>query len=135
MKSLLLAGRTAVCSMFTLIITKSKAKLARMLNHRPALKRGLLVLLLFAVLAVPLAALFGVWAASLWALVLAAVFLGLGAERTSTDWDAMFALPAPRYFKFWQWHALERKRYFAVLAALAMGQLFVLILPALWGLV
>ena len=135
MKSLLLAGRTAVRSFFTLITTRAKANLGRMLDHRPALKRGLLVLLLFAVLAVPLTALFGGWATFVWALMLAAVFIGLGAERDSTDWDAVFALPALRHFKFWRWHGLERKRYVAVLAALALGQILAFIIPAIWGLI
>jgi len=135
MKSLLLVGRTAVRSFFTLITTRAKAKLATMLDRRPALKRGLLVLLLFAILAVPLTALGSGWAAFVWAVMLAAVFIGLGAERDSTDWDAIFALPALRHFKFWRWQALERKRYVAVLVALVFGQASGLIIPVIWGLI
>ena len=55
------------------------------------------------------------------ALVLAGVFLGLGTERASTDWDDVFALPHPVDFLFWRWHSLERKRYTAVLITLMIS--------------
>ena len=137
MKSLLLAWRTAVWSAFNRTLSTFSAKISGVLSgalySRPALKRGLLVLLLFGVPALPLTVLFGAFAPATWGLVLGAVFLGLGAERASTDWDDMFALPAPRNFKFWHWHALERKRYLAVLAALITGQILVLISSMIWG--
>ena len=127
MKSLLLAWRTAVQTWAARHIAAARLKILAVLYSRPALKRGLLALLLFAPLALLLIFIFNALAAAVWGLVLAAVFLGLGAERASTDWDEVFALPALRNFAFWRWHPLERKRYFAVLTAIIASVLCLLI--------
>ena len=135
MKSLLLAGRTAVRSFFVRLFGAFRSKISGAFRARPALRRGLLVFFLFCVPALPLVLVAGSFSLLLWACVLAAVFLGLGAERASTNWDDVFALPAARHFKFWRWQALERRRYQAVLCALGVGQALVLLIPVLWGII
>jgi len=127
MKSLLLAWRIAVRSWAARHIAAARLKILAVLYSRPGLKRGLLTLLLFAPLALMFTFVFNVLAAVMWGLVVAAVFLGLGAERASTDWDEFFALPALRNFAFWRWHPLERKRYFSVLATLIASVLCLLV--------
>lgn len=93
------------------------------LNMRPGLKRGLFAFALYGALALP-AAVAGVpLLAMLWAPALVMLFLGMGAERASLEWDPVFALPRARDFAFWRWHALEKKRFSAVLIALGFGLL------------
>ncbi len=112
------------------LISAPYAAMGRFFYARPALKRGLLALCLFGLLALPLQLVFAAGVA-LWACFLLGLFLGMGAERACTDWGDTFALPRPRDFAFWRWHALERKRFCAVLIALAAG----LLASTLWGLV
>lgn len=103
------------------IYLKLKAAIGRFFYVRPALKRAFLVLALF----LPFAAvshLAGVPDISVWAAVfLLALFWGMGAERATIDWDPVFSLPPVKSFAFWRWHPLERKRFNAVLLALASG--------------
>jgi len=133
MKSLLLAWPAAARSFLVRLLAKVRAQLTASFYSRPALKRGLLVFGLFTALALPLGLLAGQWGVVAWALVLAALFLGMGAERASTDWSEVFALPALRNFAFWRWHALERKRYVAALTALAIGFACSMALALLYG--
>ena len=93
-------------------------------NTRPGLKRGALVLTLFALVAVPACVVVPHAALSVsvvWALVLFALFLGMGAERAAVEWSPTFALPPLGAFAFWRWHTLEKKRFIAVIAALVLG--------------
>ncbi len=89
-------------------------------NTRPALKRACLVAVLYSVPTV-LAALFSVAAlvVGVWALMLLAVFWGMGAERAAIEWDKTFSLPPLSAFAFWRWHGLEKKRFIAVIVALS----------------
>jgi len=135
MKSLLLGAGASLGTFLRRVSAIFATKVLGALSSRPALMRALLVTALFGAVAVPVAALLGAGFGAVWALWLAALFLGMGAERDSTEWNVVFALPALRHFQFWRWQALERKRYQAVLFALAVGQLFVWLLPILWGLV
>lgn len=92
-------------------------------HTRPGLKRGVLVLLLFIVVVVPSAFLpvDALQVSGLWAAMLLMLFLGMGAERAAIEWSPVFALPPISTFAFWRWHALEKKRFLAVLCALAVG--------------
>jgi hypothetical protein len=112
---------------------------ARFLYRRPALKRALLALLLQQAMLLPFTLslpLHGNVLATFWALLfggfwtafLAGLFWGMAAERASTQWDSIFALPGPASFLPWRWHALERKCFIAVLATLAAGLLLTLAL-------
>ncbi|MEX0300285.1 MAG: hypothetical protein AB3N28_14520 [Kordiimonas sp.] len=88
---------------------------------RPGLRRGLFAFGLYAAIAVP-AEVVGVPVLAIgWATALFMLFLGMGAERSSLDWDPFFALPPARSFAFWRWHALEKKRFVAVVLALFFG--------------
>lgn len=91
---------------------------------RPGLRRAALVLALYAAGAA-LAALMLASAglALIWALVLLALFWGMGAERAALEWDPVFSLPPVSAFAFWRWHALEKKRFVATLLALGGGVL------------
>jgi hypothetical protein len=131
MKSLLLAVRRHVRSFLRSLQGKVTAKITKLLDRRPAVKRGLLVLVLYGLIGLPLTAAFGGVFAAIWALMLGCLFLGMGAERAAISWDSMFALPPLRSFQFWRWQALERKRFMAVLSALTGGVL----LTSIWGLV
>jgi len=113
-------------------IAKAKAALSASLgrffyaifNSRPALKRASLVAALYlvpALLAAPFSA--AVLVGGIWALMLLAVFWGMGAERAATDWDRVFSLPPVSSFAFWRWHGLEKKRFLAVIAVLCAGWL------------
>lgn len=104
----------------------------RFFYRRPALKRALLAFILQQVVLVPFALLGGHTslgfvhlAASFfcvgWTAFLFGVFWGMGAERASVEWDSVFALPTVASFRVWRWHALERKRFFAVIMALSTG--------------
>lgn len=106
--------------------------IGRFFYTRPALKRGALALGLQQLVLVPLGllanaadpGLMDVWAALIglqWSVFLIGLFWGMGAERAATDWDSVFALPPLRSFDFWCWHALEKKRFSAVLVALCSG--------------
>ncbi len=88
---------------------------------RPGFRRGLFALGLYAAIAVPAAIVGAQVLACVWAAGLFMLFLGMGAERASLDWDPVLALPPVRSFAFWRWHALERKRFLAVLVALSFG--------------
>jgi hypothetical protein len=99
-------------------------------NSRPGLKRGALVLVLYAGFSVPVMFVFG-WLAPIWALMLLALFWGMGAERASLEWDPVFALPPLSAFAFWRWHALEKKRFIAVLLALGGGVAATLLIEVL----
>ncbi|WP_262694490.1 hypothetical protein [Kordiimonas aquimaris] len=113
------------------IYTVSKAAVGKTISRffyalfhtRPGLKRGALVLLLFAAVVVPFSVFSGqmLYVSGLWALMLFALFLGMGAERAAIEWSPVFALPPISAFAFWRWHALEKKRFLAVLTALAVG--------------
>lgn len=113
MKKRLLAAKAA----FTAAL---KGFLGRFFYTRPALKRGVLVVGLmgpFVVLGHAVAApLLSVCVA----VVLLALFWGMGAERAATDWDPVFSLPPVSAFAFWHWQPLERKRFYAVLFALGI---------------
>lgn len=93
-------------------------------NTRPGLKRGVLVFVLFGLVALPAHLFLGgaaLVASLIWAFALFALFLGMGAERAAIEWSPVFVLPPLDAFVFWQWHALEKKRFLAVLCALALG--------------
>lgn len=106
------------------LIARAKAALSASLGRffytRPALKRAGLVALLYSA---PLltADLFSEAAVvgAVWALMLLSLFWGMGAERASVEWDDVFSLPPVGSFAFWRWHGLEKKRFLAVIAALA----------------
>ena len=122
MKNMFRRWRDAIRVFFV----KRLHSVGRFFYARPALKRGLFAFGLFAIIGLPVAAigvpaLSGIWGAALFAL-----FLGMGAERASLEWDPVFALPPVRNFAFWQWHGLEKKRFIAVVVALSTGLLFAL---------
>lgn len=128
MKSLYFAWRNAVRAFFvrlyTQISTQFSTSVSGIFTAKPALTRGWLVFGLYCVPAVPLA-LFGLHAATtVLAAVLLGLFLGMGAERASLEWSSSFSLPRLRSFCFWRWEVTERNRFYAVLIALAAGQLF-----------
>lgn len=114
------------------VIARAKAALSASLgrffytffNTRPALKRAALITGLYAVptLAAALVS-SAVLVGGIWALMLLALFWGMGAERAATEWDSIFSLPPLSAFAFWRWHGLEKKRFTAVLATLATGWL------------
>jgi len=110
-------------------MTRRLHRFSSVFTLRPALRRAGLVFGLYAVLALPMVLLGFLLPAGLWAVFLTALFLGLGAERASLEWDATFALPPVRSFAFWRWQALERKRFLGALAALGLG----LVLSIIWG--
>ena len=107
------------------LIETTMAVTGRFFYRRPALKRGMLALALYGVPVLTAAILpfpgviLTIGAA--WALALFMLFLGMGAERAALDWGPVFALPPLKSFAFWRWHALEKKRFLAVLLALATG--------------
>jgi len=117
MKSLLVAWPRAVRAFFA----RSFRTLSSFFAGRPALTRAWLVFALYGLLALPAVLLGTLLPAVAWALFLAALFWGMGAERASLEWDAVFTLPSPGSFAFWRWHALERKRFLSALAALVTG--------------
>lgn len=127
MKSLLLAWHLAVRFLAAKLWVRPAAIVARLLYRRPALKRGLLAF----GLVTPVNTLFlaaGLPAAGvLWACLLVAILIGIGAERVSTDWDDFFALPPVGSFLVWRWHALERKRFGGALVGLGLGVLLPLV--------
>lgn len=111
-----------------------KAAVGRFFYVHPVLKRAGLVFALLLLVLVPLGTFAVVGGDTLFALMLTCLmimwcaflfglFLGLGAERASVDWDNVFALPPLRAFAFWRWHAIERKRFLGVLGALFFGLL------------
>ena len=114
------------------LLVSLKSGLGRFFYTRPALKRFALVVGLHSVVLVPLVlletfggpgllALWLVLAFLGWSLFLLGLFWGFGAERAATEWDDVFALPPLSSLAFWRWHALEKKRFCAVLAALGTG--------------
>lgn len=108
---------------YVLVKAALSASLGRFFYTRPALKRGGLVL---AILVVPTLAGYLVdisilSVAAIWAPIVAALFLGMGAERAAIDWDPVFSLPPVSAFAFWRWHALEKKRFLAALSAVVVG--------------
>ena len=118
------------------LIAKAKAALSASLGRffytRPALKRAGLLAALYTVPTLVAAPMFSaVLIGSIWALVLLALFWGMGAERASTEWDAVFSLPRLSAFAFWRWHELEKKRFFAVFAALSVAWLLTFALAVL----
>ncbi|WP_417459222.1 hypothetical protein [Kordiimonas sp.] len=111
-----------------------KAAVGRFFYAHPTFKRAGLVFALQLVVLVPLGifatvggdALFALMLTcfmAMWCAFLTGLFLGLGAERASSDWDSIFALPPLQAFVFWRWHAIERKRFYGVLGAIFMGLL------------
>ena len=126
MKSLLLAWRKAVRA----LLAHSLHRFSGFFSAKPALLRGCVALVLHGLVAVPAAWFTSVVLAAAWAACLAMLFLGLGAERASTERGAVFALPPLASFAFWRWYALERRRYVATLAGLGLG----LLCNLLWGL-
>lgn len=95
-------------------------------NTRPGLKRGALMLILFAFVAMPVCIVVpdaALSASGIWALMLVCLFLGMGAERAAVEWSPTFALPPLSAFAFWRWHALEKKRFVCAVLALALGLL------------
>ncbi len=118
----------------TLSLSSLKAALGRFFYSHPTLKRAGLVFALQLVVLIPLGIFAAVGSDALFALMLTCLmimwcafliglFLGLGAERASMDWDSIFALPPVRAFAFWRWHAIERKRFLGVLGAIFLGLL------------
>lgn len=116
--------------------------IGRFFYARPALKRGALALVLQQLVVLPLVlaasgagiGLVDIFAALLclnWTVFLMGVFWGMGAERAALDWDDVFALPPLKAFDFWHWHALEKKRFIAVLVALMLGLLLAIVAGAL----
>ncbi len=106
--------------------------LGRFFYTRPSLKRAALIAALYA--APTLAGVLAVSAVlvgAVWALILLALFWGMGAERAATEWDSMFSLPPLSAFAFWRWHGLEKKRFIAVFATLATGWLVTISLAVL----
>lgn len=108
--------------------------LGRFFYPRPALKRAALALALQQLVLLPLGCLtaggptiiLAFWVLLIglaWTFFLFGLFWGMAAERASTEWDSIFALPTAQSFMPWRWHALERKRFLAVTFALAAGLL------------
>lgn len=130
MKSKLLAWLAAARAKRAVAARHIKEGLIAFLLPRQALKRGLLVAAMFsvgAVLSLPIFGIAGPWGC---AVIIAALFLGLGAERASTSWGAVFSLPAPGDFAFWRWRSPERRRFFASLASLGVCLLVLSLLGA-----
>ena len=99
------------------------AALGRFFYTRPAFKRALLAVALWAP-SILVQLMVGSNEIGLaWALLLAAFFWGMGAERAALDWDPVFSLPLLRSFAFWRWQPLERKRFLALAATLLTGGL------------
>lgn len=119
MKNMLMRWLSAIRTFFL----KRLHSVGRFFYTRPALKRGAFAFGLFAVIGLPVAAVGVPMLSGLWAVALLALFLGLGAERASLEWDPVFALPPVRNFAFWRWHGLEKKRFTAVIVALGIGLL------------
>jgi hypothetical protein len=118
------------------------SSIGRFFYTRPALKRGALALVLQQLVVLPLGliaagsgvGLVDIWAALVslqWTIFLVGLFWGMGAERASTEWDGTFALPPLKSFDFWRWHALEKKRFMAVLVSLMGGLLLATFVGAL----
>lgn len=124
MKSLQLAWLGAARQQLSAGLQQIWKHICRYIYPRMGLKRGILVAGLFSAGAGLLGPVFGFEALVAWALIIAAVFLGLGAERATTDWGSVFGLPSPRDFVFWAWRPVERKRYWATLVSLLLCLLF-----------
>ncbi len=108
--------------------------LGRFFYPRPALKRAALALALQQIVLLPLSCLtaggptiiLAFWVLLLglaWTFFLFGLFWGMAAERASTEWDSIFALPTAQSFMPWRWHAFERKRFLTVTCALSAGLL------------
>ncbi len=107
------------------------AAIGRFFYVRPALKRAILVLMLFLPFAAVshLVAVPGIAVCA--AVFLLAFFWGMGAERAALDWDPVFSLPPVKSIAFWRWQPLERKRFKAVSLVLAFSTSVVFLAKAL----
>jgi len=132
MKHTLLRWLNAMCTFFMKRLRIVGRFFYAQTHRRSALKRGLFSFGLYGAIALPAAIIGMPVLAAFWALALLTLFLGMGAERASLEWDPVFALPPARNFAFWRWHALEKKRFLAVLFALASGLLLSLTSRGAW---
>ncbi|MBL4838484.1 MAG: hypothetical protein JKY34_12990 [Kordiimonadaceae bacterium] len=123
MKDTIIGWLRAARSFFAARLTSVGRFFVAQFHSRPVLKRGLFALGLFASVGVPAAVIGVPVLAVVWAGAVFTLFLGMGAERASLEWGPVIALPPARSFAFWRWHTLEKKRFFAVLVALAVGLL------------
>lgn len=108
-------------------VARANALFHQFFAARPATKRVLLVILLFGIPLVfahlILSTLAPLVTAQL-AMLLMGTFLGMGAERASTDWDDFFALPPLSAFAVWRWYPIERKRFSAAIGAILVLWIF-----------
>lgn len=117
--------------LFARPLNRISSGMHRFFSARPAAKRILLVALVFGIPVIAVHLLMPLLAplvTAQLAVLLIGAFLGMGAERASTDWDDFFALPPLSAFAVWRWYPIERMRFLA-----AISSIFVLwVISVVW---